>query len=878
MSTTKKLLIILGAVIFTLFTSCDNNLSRKNSKITLDFSSLYKKGNTNSRNAIEDIIEEGKDCFVDLSLEGTFTFSDTFNLKEKTSYTINEIPLGSQVKAIVEIYTLENPDDPKTKEVIYSGQSRNYLISESTTQIVVHLNKPKTNIEIDEPNGGNGGNNGQGGNGGGGNQQQEDPTIKIYVRYNASYQGDFWNGDENKSNEPSENDGKTKDTGFYYIQSAVNWIAENGNGNKDYEIILNDYNDTPFDQYIVFGDTTRYHDDNLRYKASSITITSSTPSKTAISSSSSTAILIATNVPVIFKSIKIECQDHSTILEAFDDPNYRQNNRNYNVTLGQGTLFLGDKDNNKQGRAISLVLGSLQVEVTARISNFYLDADGAAVYISDGYFNMYGNSVIEKCKATGSGGAIFLSTGSVSKGATLYDDASIKECEASGNGGAVAVLTGGFRMDSGSITNCKATQGGAIYVTTEYHSSVSCNLDGGEIKENTATSEGSAVYLKKGSYDLEMGMSGNIYIDPENDVVCNGGANIKLTDCLTTTNEKAALISIPSNASSLIITGDESDIQKSYSKFYVRKFLDTNDYYVDETGYIRQFADTNFVTDDIQLGDIVFADNTRVHADKLPYLSKKLRDSIAGIVFYAGGDNDLIGERNLIVGTKTYSGAMDTTQHDNTGYTIFDSTQITNFPTTDLGRYGSIYENRDTTSYVYISGATYSFQKKSGNQVLESTAEYYCVPTKNSVTTILTVIQNNITNGTSSVSNWPLYQKVFEYGKQFPDDSDYKLNTDETKITDNWYIPTIAECILLSQAFENTVFYNTYSSICGEPLNTEYISESVIRNNNYPDHDLYNGYCYAYYYSVNFKSKKIKCDPAYATMYAVPMHVYIPKE
>ena len=260
MSKSKKLFLILCAAMISFFTGCDNNLFKKNGQIVFDFSGLANSGKTNSRNAIEDILKEGKDCFVDLALEGTFTYNDTFNLKGRTSYTIDGIPIGSQIKAIIQVYTL---DDKNTKEVLFSGQSKNYLISEGTTQIVVHLNKPQTQIEIDNPNGGQGGGGGNGG--GGGQQQQEDNKITIFVRYDSSYQGNYWNTDENKSNEPSTNDGKTRDTGFYYLQSAVNWIAENGNYNKDYEIMLINTNTFDQDVYaspehtyqasIIFGET-----------------------------------------------------------------------------------------------------------------------------------------------------------------------------------------------------------------------------------------------------------------------------------------------------------------------------------------------------------------------------------------------------------------------------------------------------------------------------------------------------------------------------------------------------------------------------------------------------------------------------------------------
>lgn len=881
MSATKKLFIILGAVMLTFFTSCDNNLFKKNGEITLDFSSLYNKGNTNSRNAIDDIIEGGKDCFVDLALEGTFTFSDTFNLKEQTSYTISDIPIGAQVKANVEVYTFENPDDPKTKEVIYSGQSRNYVITAGTTQIVVHLNKPKTNIEIDDPNGGNGGgNNGQGGNGGGGNQQQEDPKITIWVTYDENHQNNFWNDAENKSNEDPTKDGKTKDTGFYYIQSAVNWIAANGNRSENYEIMLAGTDETHiFDQAVysnpshsntatvIFGETEG-DADNLNYHAKKITLTSENRAYPAINASHSPCILFRSsgNVPVYFENIKISTNNRAEIIRT----TYGISS---DIYLGNGTVFSDNSESESSGSyAISINYGTITMQGNSKIEKFYGNY-GGAVSIDYGEFIMEGNSRIENCRAYSEGGAIFITRTTSRHGFTMRENATIYKCTANQDGGAISMYYGFTTIESGSILECKAnSQGGAIYIYSTDRN-VSCEIQGGTIKDNEAPS-GAAVYLQQGknSQYISFIMSDNACIDLNNDI-CSYYTPIKLNSTLTTSKEKAALITCASQAAgeSVITTGyngSQQDIQNSYTKFYARRSNSDDDYYIDENGDLRKFdTENDFATDAVQIGDIVFADNKRVHADQLLKLSKRLRDSIAGIVFYNGGE---MGERNLIAGTKTYRAEMDTTVHNTTSsgenFTMFNSTcSISNFPE---GRRSGAYQDGRDYSYVLIDEAELVCSTYAGNSALGSTH--------------LEIVKGIMqTIGNNSTSAYALYQKVFAHGKNFEENSNYTLKTADDKVSDNWYIPNIAELKFLYDAIKDSSFSNVYTTICG-PLNNyyDYYSETTVNITLSPD--LYrtsrnnSTFYYPYYYTLRFDQGKILCAPSNEELNAIPVHVYTP--
>ena len=370
MSKSKKLFVILCAAMVCFFTGCSNSISKKNRTIVFNFGSYSNK--SGSRNAIEDLAAKGLECFVDLSLQGSYKFKDTFSLNTQTSYAVEGIPVGARIKAVIEIYTFKDPADESTRLVLFSGESQTYTISESVNQITVKLNKNEEALELIN---------------GSGAQEEEDNSIKIYVSNLAKKNG---NGDEWETDEDASHDGRTKDTAFDYIQSAIKWIADNGDGTSAYTIYLIDYDEAPFNQCMVFGDTTSSHDDNLRYKASSITLRSSDPDKLAICSDSHT-ILIATNVHVLFKNIQISCAEGKIILKTHADNNYR----NYNVTLDQRTVLIGSKDKGKTSCAIYINTGTVKMDGNARIKNFLGSSSGGAVYIEDGYLNMKGNSVIE---------------------------------------------------------------------------------------------------------------------------------------------------------------------------------------------------------------------------------------------------------------------------------------------------------------------------------------------------------------------------------------------------------------------------------------------------------------------------------------------------
>ena len=503
MFNTKKFYIIFSAVMLTLLTSCNfSNYQEKNTRAVFDFSSIYSVAN-NSRSALSDLIDANENIYADLKLEGGFTHNQTINLKESQIVQIENIPVGARITALVELYTItkNQDDDQEVKNILYKGQSKTYTIIEGENNIEVPLKKYKAEQEADPSEEQNPGDDPNGGNGSGGGEDPVDNSIKIWVKYNSEHQGNYWNEAENKSNEDPANDGTTKNTGFYYIQSAIDWIEVNGDGSSDYKIILTDYSaTTAFDQSIEYGD-------DLNYKANSITITSNDNENFAIRSSSYKTIDIKTingysPVHLIFKDIKISTNNGVII---YGEDNLRESTK---ITLGNNTVFKGEEGND--GAIYLAGGGTIEMRGNSRIETFNTSQGGAA-YIRYGSFNMYDTSSIYKCTANKGGAFYFYQRGA---SATLNNQASITECEASSDGGVIYMFGGTFSMnDSSSITGCQATNGGAIYMDTTSNSPA-VYLSGGEIKNNIAQN-GAAIYREKvnGAASTTVNISDGFEID-----------------------------------------------------------------------------------------------------------------------------------------------------------------------------------------------------------------------------------------------------------------------------------------------------------------------------------------------------------------------------
>ncbi|MCR5284967.1 MAG: hypothetical protein K6D95_05165 [Treponema sp.] len=893
----SKFLPVFTFLFIAVLASC-NFSANKSGSIFLDFTSL--KGSPSApRNLIDTYLEEEKDVYVDLTIDGLLDEPVTLNIMEQPYYEQDEIPVGTKIQVTVEAYIITNDDDPEnSKYILYKGTSNKKTIGGGPNTIKILM---------------------------------KELTKKIYVRYADGFQeGNFIrNALENDSYETEDdegnaititNDGKTPSTGFFYIQSAIDWIAENGNPNYDYEIILTGYGDeVSFNQRFEFGNVND-DTDSLYGHAKSITFTSNNASVTAIKPDYPNTIIVSTVVPIIIKNIKISScltsNQNSTpnpliLSVGVEDISYYGNAYRPDVTLGYGTVFEGifNEENQIPARAaygaVHVVNGDLIMEGNSTIYGFY--GNGAknesnnykytagAVFITSGSFKMTENSSISDCHASEGayGGAIFSEKDYNS--VELSGNSQIYECSAE-RGGAVYIQGGSLTIDGASITSCNANSyGGAIYIDATINE-VNTYVKSGEIKNNSAENtenNGSGIYLE-GSSTINNGiwsysnaylhLSDKAFIDPSNDIYLSDLENSKLylDSELTTNAETAALITLNSaSEGSTIINcanSNTSILENCFSKFCVNPTVDPQtNWYINENGELKEvnyilkdneYDENNTLiqeADPVQVGDLVFADNSRVRPENYPYLTYQMRTSLAGIVFYAGTEDDLLGEVNLIVGKKIYSGRLEDSEQQNP--IQFEKTTQFNFPRETVVKYWQDSEGNTSTTEedVLILSEKLNIDEIQFDAVCLGNAQLTNFSDQIDSTRELTF---------GSTYYFPLLYSVMHYYDDLIENNNqteseiYGYNSDD--LTNNWYIPTVAEYYELYLANKNPVFNEIFSSF----YNLE--DHSFITATQCDDHywRMADGPSHYYHYIINFSENIIKCDVNNNYNSTIPIHTF----
>lgn len=145
------------------------------------------------------------------------------------------------------------------------------------------------------------------------------------------------------------------------------------------------------------------------------------------------------------------------------------------------------------------------------------DGSSAIIAGSRGTVTMNVGNIIG-CSTSGVGGAV-----SARNGTFIMNGGSIIGCKADFAGGAVYVLNGKFIMNSGSITNCVVTSpagdGGAVYISNDS----TFTMTGGSIADCTAVN-GSALYLKNGTMNAGGGTVGGTVVLGRNSTIQGSGS------------------------------------------------------------------------------------------------------------------------------------------------------------------------------------------------------------------------------------------------------------------------------------------------------------------------------------------------------------------
>ena len=145
------------------------------------------------------------------------------------------------------------------------------------------------------------------------------------------------------------------------------------------------------------------------------------------------------------------------------------------------------------------------------------DGSSAIIVGSRGTVTMNVGNIVG-CSTSGVGGAV-----SARNGTFIMNGGSIIGCKTDFTGGAVYVLNGKFIMNSGSITNCVVTSpagdGGAVYISNDS----TFTMTGGSIADCTAVN-GSALYLKNGTMNAGGGTVGGTVVLERNSTIQGSGS------------------------------------------------------------------------------------------------------------------------------------------------------------------------------------------------------------------------------------------------------------------------------------------------------------------------------------------------------------------
>ena len=154
--------------------------------------------------------------------------------------------------------------------------------------------------------------------------------------------------------------------------------------------------------------------------------------------------------------------------------------------------------------------------------------NGGAVYMEDGSFEMSGGTIMD-CSAE-KGGAVYISKGAKAKKDPEFkmSGGTIENCSASGDGGAVYLENGSVTISGTAsiLHNRSKAYGGAVCVRKTATSVPSFTMSGGSLSRNTSVSGGGAVYIEGGNVTVSDGtVSGNIVEEGNGGAICiNSGS------------------------------------------------------------------------------------------------------------------------------------------------------------------------------------------------------------------------------------------------------------------------------------------------------------------------------------------------------------------
>ncbi|MBQ9790480.1 MAG: right-handed parallel beta-helix repeat-containing protein, partial [Clostridia bacterium] len=217
------------------------------------------------------------------------------------------------------------------------------------------------------------------------------------------------------------------------------------------------------------------------------------------------------------------------------------------IRSGKYVMFGGRIEGNtstKQGGGIYAgATGVLTISGGTVFKNTSSTNGGGICHESSGEFVISGTANIVGNSASDSGGGIYVGSGTVHVGKTGSDFSGLITGNAANNGGGIYVVGGTLNHNSGLIGgeykynsttytgNTATTSGGGVYV----NSSGTCNLNGGNVSQNSASS-GGGVYVTTSATLSVNGCEISANSGTEGGGIFGTGATISLTSATISNN------------------------------------------------------------------------------------------------------------------------------------------------------------------------------------------------------------------------------------------------------------------------------------------------------------------------------------------------------
>lgn len=351
--------------------------------------------------------------------------------------------------------------------------------------------------------------------------------------------------------------------------------------------------------------------------------------------------------------------------------------------------------------------GTLHGVNTADNSKYtYTQIDGAAVYMDDpnGQVDISGGT-IEDCQAE-NGGAVYMTAGTFNLSGTGL----IQDCESLRDGGAVYLGGGTMNVSGGVIkSNLAADDGGAVYL-----GGGQLKVSAGEISDNKAESDGGAAYINGGNVVISGGsITGNTADNNGGGIAVNNG-NYKMTGGAVDNNH-----ALTGAGGGLYVSADGQDITVEVLSGSVSN--NTANGNGGAFAVIGNPAGTEHVTVTVGVnelhfdsgGNAIVCEHGSETALTCPVLNQNKSGASGGGIYVTGNTNTVLNLYCL-----TESGSVADGDSEQSNFMKVDGGKVT-VTTADSNNQTSYYGNTHISNTIYVTGGQVDIWGKMTNPRIE---------------------------------------------------------------------------------------------------------------------------------------------------------------